>query len=219
MAVVIALTLGVVIPRGGAGQTGNAAPDREILILANAIHTDLALPLDEATRNAFGFVETAGLPIGRPDARWLLIGWGGEQFYVNTPNWSDLEVLPVVQSILGDRSVLRVGLMGPIEPDAAFGRTVSLTDTQYRNLIDAIVKSFQTDAAGQKSALAVPGYGAFDRFYPSKGRFQVLFGCNTWTGEMLRKAGLTTGLWTPLPFLLDASLDLHAPVRGDGGNG
>ena len=217
--IAICLALGVLVPRGGSGAAEDGLPDRKILILSNAIHTDIALPLDQATRQAFGFVETAGLPIERPDAEWLVIGWGGEQFYVNTPNWSDLELMPVVRSILSDRSVLRVGLTGAIETDAPSVRPILLAETEYRDLLQAVLDSFRTDEAGLKTPLDVPGYGAFDRFYPANGRFQVLFGCNTWTGDMLRRAGLTTGWWTPLPFLLDVSLDLHEAQRIDEGNG
>ncbi|MER0239831.1 TIGR02117 family protein [Fulvimarina sp. MAC8] len=219
LVIAIAIALGVLVPRGRTVEPDRLGLTRNILILSNAIHTDIALPLDDATRSAFGFVETAGLPIGRRDAEWILIGWGGEQFYVNTPTWNELKLLPVVLSIFGDQSVLRVALTGTIDPDASFVRPVALSDREYRRLLDAILESFRTEPGGRRTALDVSGYGDFDRFYPAKGRFQVLFGCNTWTGDMLRRAGLTTGWWTPLPFLLDASLDLHEPRAADEGNG
>ncbi|EAU43239.1 probable urease-associated protein [Fulvimarina pelagi HTCC2506] len=216
--VALGLALGVLVPRGGAPGPHNAPHTRAVLVLSNAIHTDIALPLDPMTREAFDFIESAGLPISRPDAEWIMIGWGGETFYVNTPTWSDLEFMPVIRSILGDRSVLRVGLTGAIDPEAPFVRAVPISDARYRDMLDAILQSFRTGDSTAPTPLAVAGYGAFDRFYPAKGSFQALFGCNTWTGDMLRRAGITTGFWTPLPLLLDASLDLHADDGRPEGN-
>ncbi|WP_322185174.1 TIGR02117 family protein [Fulvimarina sp. 2208YS6-2-32] len=211
--VVLVLALGTLIPRGEAGGDADvgagSGAQRTILVLSNAIHTDIALPLNAETRAAFGFVASAGLPIERPDAEWLVLGWGGETFYVRTPTWSDLEVMPVVQSVLGDRSVMHVELAGRIDPAAPHVTPLVLSPERYADLVDAIMASFEDDPSGAPALLPVPGYGAFDRFYEARGGFQVLFGCNTWTGQMLREAGIATGLWTPLPFLLGASLAIH----------
>ncbi|RFC62905.1 TIGR02117 family protein [Fulvimarina endophytica] len=203
--VVLALALGVVVPRAGI-RTGDAdAPARQIYVLSNPIHTDIAVPLDAETRARFAFLEEGGVDIARPDARWLIVGWGGETFYVTTPTWADFRVWPVLRSVLGDRSVLHVDLAGPLASDAPFLMPIELTEAGYRRMLDAIASSFAATEAGS----TFPGYGSVDRFYPAVGWFQVLFGCNTWTGEMLREAGATTGMWTPLPFLLRWSIRLH----------
>ncbi len=52
-------------------------------------------------------------------------------------------------------------------------------------------------------------YDAHDIFFPAVGGFNAMMGCNTWTADMLRRAGVKTGMWTPLPLTLDWSLDLH----------
>ena len=51
-------------------------------------------------------------------------------------------------------------------------------------------------------------YGEFDAFFEA-GNFTALLGCNTWAAAALRKAGLQTGWWNPLPQTLGLSLDLH----------
>lgn len=207
--VLLILALGTLIPRSGPGDGAGEPPTRTVLVLSNAIHTDIALPLDAETRGVFGFVRESGLSIDQSGAEWLVLGWGGEQFYVRTPTWADLEVMPVIRSILGDRSVLHVALSGPIDPDATFATRVVMSETDFSALRASILASFQRRENGEPDILEGTEYGLFDRFYRAKGNFQVLLGCNTWTGQMLREAGVTTGIWTPLPFLLRASLDLH----------
>jgi uncharacterized protein (TIGR02117 family) len=59
--------------------------------------------------------------------------------------------------------------------------------------------------------VSLPGsnYGENDAFFEARGYFNALMGCNTWTAAGLRQAGLTSGLWTALPWMLRLSLSLH----------
>ena len=41
-------------------------------------------------------------------------------------------------------------------------------------------------------------YGNHDRFYLSRGRYHLFNTCNQWTGRGLARAGVPTGIWTPL---------------------
>ncbi len=81
------------------------AMSRQILVVSNPIHTDLAFPLDEETLARFPFLEAAGLPVRHPLARWVIFGWGGRSFYLETPTWAELKPLPVLRSLTVDRSV------------------------------------------------------------------------------------------------------------------
>ncbi|MCB8837708.1 TIGR02117 family protein [Aurantimonas sp. VKM B-3413] len=207
-----AVFTGVAVPRTGpydAAEAGGEQPAEKILVLANPIHTDIALPASPELRQRFGFLRAAGLPIGRPDVAFLVIGWGGRSFYVATPHWSDIRPWPVLKSFFGDASVLHVELTGAIGTTSPNVREIALSADAYAELLDGVETSFRRGPDGAPIALAAPGYGDFDRFYEARGTFQAFAGCNTWTAAMLRRAGLATGLWTPLPPLLFLSLDLH----------
>nr|WP_304363749.1 TIGR02117 family protein [Jiella sp. LLJ827] len=208
----VAIALGVAIPRDGAKEPGEhvGSEGERILLVSGPIHTDIALPLTGKSRARFGFLEESGLPIDRPDALWLLVGWGGRSFYIETPTWSDLKPMPIVRTITGDRSALHLELAGAIDPSSPQVQSFVLAPTAMENLRSAILDSLQRDDFGRPREIAGAGYGLFDRFYEAKGRFQILINCNSWTSAMLREAGITTGLWTPLPVLLSLSLDLHA---------
>nr|WP_306228953.1 TIGR02117 family protein [Aurantimonas sp. CSK15Z-1] len=214
-AAALAVGLGTLLPRQGdrlAGARAEAGPEpvRHILVLANPIHTDIALPLDAATRARFSFLRDAGLLLDHPQARWLVIGWGGRSFYIETPTWAELKPLPLLRALAGDRSVLHLALAGVIDMDDPTLRGIDLGDAAYERLLDAVTATFARGADGRYQPIADAGYGPFDRFYEAEGRFQALLGCNTWTAAVLRRAGVTTGWWTPLPQLLFLSLDLHA---------
>ncbi|WP_064684824.1 TIGR02117 family protein [Rhizobium bangladeshense] len=209
--VLVALaTAGTFIPRPliAPVEASSAAATHRILLLSGPIHTDIAIPLDEETRAAFSFLDDPGFPLGHPNAEWLVIGWGGRAFYLETPSWSELKPMPVLRALTIDRSVLHVDLAGHIaEPQPAV-MAFDIGDEQLARLRNFISDSFVRDA-GEVKLISNAGYGEIDRFFEAKGYFNALFGCNTWTAAALRSAGLRTGLWNPLPQSLRLSAGVY----------
>jgi uncharacterized protein (TIGR02117 family) len=89
-AVAFLIGAGMLVPRPiwPGGEDGPRT--RRILVVTNPIHTDIAIPLDPEVRERFAFLERAGMQTGHPDARWLMFGWGGRAFYIETPTWAEL---------------------------------------------------------------------------------------------------------------------------------
>jgi uncharacterized protein (TIGR02117 family) len=204
--VLIALVLGTFVPRPLVAPSLAASTDtREILLLSNPIHTDIALPLDDEVRTAFADLIPSGLPIGMPGVEYLVIGWGGRSFYIETPTWGDLKPLPVLRALTLDRSVLHVEVAGPIDRDHPAVRMLTVSAEGRRRMVAAIRNSFQHEH-GLPVVVEGAAYGSDDVFFEARGGFNAFVGCNTWTAGMLREAGLTTGWWTPLPLLLGRSL-------------
>jgi uncharacterized protein (TIGR02117 family) len=204
--VLFALGLGTLVPRPLVAPSLAASTEtREILLLSNPIHTDIALPLDEEVRAAFADLIPSGLPIGMPGADYLVFGWGGRSFYIETPTWGDLKPLPVLRALTLDRSVMHVQVAGPIDQGHPAVRMLTVSVEGRRQIIAAIRDSFER-ADGAPIIIEGAAYGPDDVFFEARGGFNALAGCNTWTAAMLRRGGLTTGWWTPLPQLLDWSL-------------
>ncbi len=208
-AIVILLALGTLAPRPIWPREEPAGePSHRILVLNNAIHTDIALPIDAALLSQFGFLQRAGLPIDAPGARYVIVGWGGRDFYLNTPTWSQLEAMPLLRGLTLDRSVMHVDVYGGIDEQDPAVTVFDLGQGDYDALTAFVAGSFAlTDSA----PVSIPGagYGEADGFFEGAGRFTAILGCNTWTAAALRAAGLRTGWWNPLPPLLFLSLRLY----------
>lgn len=181
--------------------------NRRILVLSNPIHTDIAISLDDDMRAAFAFLERSGVPVSAPDARWLIIGWGGRAFYLETPTWADLKPMPLFRALTVDTSVLHVDVTGELDEGHPAVTVVALAPQQLGSLAVFIRGSF-AQAEDQVAAIADAGYGLHDRFFEARGAFNMLLGCNTWTARALRAAEVRTGLWNPLPQTLALSLKL-----------
>lgn len=211
-ALLFAATFGTVIPRPLTTPAAAAVgADNQILLLANPIHTDIALPLDDEVRAAFADLIPAGLPVDMPGVEYLVFGWGGRSFYIETPTWSDIRPLPVLRALTIDRSVMHVAVAGPIDLSHPAVRPLVISAAGRSRMIAAIRASF---VRGGDAPVVISGasYGPDDAFFEAKGAFNAFLGCNTWTAAMLRAGGIPTGWWTPLPQLLDLSIDLHQGV-------
>ncbi|WP_353641934.1 TIGR02117 family protein [Mesorhizobium sp. WSM2239] len=209
-AAALSVALGMLIPRPifSAAEAEGTDTTRRILVLTNPIHTDIAVSIDAFIREKFGFLEHAGVPAGHSDARWLIFGWGGRAFYLETPTWSELKPLPVLKALTLDRSVMHVDVAGDIaEPHPAV-TGFDVSEAEFVRLIDFIADSFERGEGGP-IVIAGAEYSSDDRFFEAKGYFNAFLGCNTWTARALREAGLRTGWWNPLPVTLAASLRLH----------
>ncbi|HEV7317040.1 MAG TPA: TIGR02117 family protein [Ensifer sp.] len=210
LAAVAAVVLGTLLPRPlmPAAASATGAGGARILVLSGPIHTDIAVPLTEETRARFGFVAASGVPLDHPQAQWLIFGWGGRSFYLETPTWSELKAMPVLKALTLDRSVMHVDIAGRIVEPQASVASFDLDAAGFERLLVFISGSFMRDA-GAVTSIDGFSYNGSDRFFDAEGSFNAVFGCNTWTARALREAGLRTGLWNPLPPSLGLSLRIY----------
>ncbi|WP_062230371.1 TIGR02117 family protein [Aureimonas sp. N4] len=192
-----------------------AGEERVVLLAANPIHTDILLPATPDVLARFGFLAGDGLPLDDPRVGAIAVGWGGRAFYTQTPEWRDLTVGALWHSVTYDRSVLHLSLAPALTGEEPGLRRLTFSEPAFEALLRFIEASFARTPSGAPEILPGFSYGPYDRFYEARGGFNLLFGCNTWTAQALRQAGLTTSLWSPLPPLLLWGLDWHeAKVLG-----
>lgn len=190
-AVALAAALGVLVPRPFWPGTAVGEGTHRILVLRNPIHTDIAIPVNDEVRRRFRFLADAGLPSDAPEVRYLVFGWGGRAFYLETPAWSQLKAVPVLKALTLDASVMHVDVAGAIAEPHPDVTGFDITDASFDALLDFIEASFQRGANGPV-LIENAGYSNFDRFYEANGHFNALVGCNTWTAAALRAP-----LWLP----------------------
>ena len=205
------LAASVLLPLvAGSGPDLSGPPAHRIGLLQGPIHTDLLFPLTPDTRARFGFAEAAGVPVQHPDARWLMLGWGSKAFYTTAGTYADITASAVLTAATGDRSVLRLEVTGPLPDVAPSLRYLTLSDAQYQALLRQIEAAFDGQAP-----LDHPGFTATDAFFPAHGRFHALRTCNVWLGEVLNRAGIPFGLWTPTTWSVTLALHWHLPDQSE----
>ena len=179
-----------------------AGRSHQIYLLRGPIHYDFLVPLDQATKDKLNWLT---LDLDHPGANWLVVGWGGREFYTTTGTYRDVSASAVWKGITGDTAVLRIALAGPMEPEWPV-YPVNLSESQYLRFLNVL-----TDSIADRAPLDVPGFSEFDVFYPAHGHFSIFDTCNVWVGETLRRSGVKFGAWTPVPFAVTLSAKLHLP--------
>jgi uncharacterized protein (TIGR02117 family) len=128
---------------------------------------------------------------------YLAFGYGNRAFYLNTPEWKDLTARRALDAAFGSGpTLMHVYHEREAGPDND-RRPILLSREQYRRLSAFILSSFDRDTSGGTKPLIGRGYGADDVFYEARGRYNLFYTCNEWTGSALRTAGVKIGLWTP----------------------
>lgn len=168
-------------------------------IVKGPIHADLLVPLTPALRQSFAFAERAGVLVQDPRAEWLLLGWGAQEFYTTVGRYSDVTIQAVWKGVTGDDSVMRIESVGRID-DLSSVALLDLTPAQFDALTAAILDGFAQGLDGSPIALAHPGFSRTDAFFTAKDRFHMFRTCNVWLSDLLAKAGVPFGRWTPAPF-------------------
>lgn len=206
LALAFALLAGTFLPRPLITGS-NLQATRTIMVIANPIHSDIVIPLDEDVRKMLQPIIGADLLAQFADRGNLVIGWGGRSFYLETPRWSDLKARPLLRAFTLDRSVLHMDSIDDAVLARIAAQHLSVNDQGFANLLSFLAQSFDRDETG-RAREQLAGYGPGDRFFAATGYFNAFAGCNTWTSAALRAAGLRTGWWNPMPQSLQLSLRL-----------
>jgi uncharacterized protein (TIGR02117 family) len=169
----------------------------EIFVETNGIHVSLVLPMAIAGEDLSNLIRPDQLSDPDLYGTHAMIGWGHGRVYRNTRTWGDVKSGDFTSAVFGsDFTTLHVYHL--VNPKPAPHRTAfRVTPAQYRSITKQVRATFRLDKAG--NSISHPGYGTDNIFYDSYGYYNAVNTCNTWTGSILRNAGVQVGIWTPLP--------------------
>lgn len=207
--VIVILAAGCIIPRPLFQSNTAGETSAEILVITNPIHTDIAIPATPETLAKFSFLADSGMPVDNPNVQWIMLGWGGRAFYLETPTWADVKFIPALKGLTADASTLHIDLLGEVDRTNPNVTSFKITKAGLAAMRQEMLATFEHDTNDRPELIAGKSYGEYDRFYEAKGTFNALVGCNTWAAKMLRYAGLQTGWWNPFPQSLRLSLNLQ----------
>lgn len=183
-----AVDAGGALPRDGEGI--------DIHVLSNGYHTDIAVPVANELHDWRPFLNAPEFPPAAVSARYVAFGWGSRAAYPQVGTLADLSPAVMLQALAFDRSVIHAVPLRAVA-EGPNVRRVRLTSEGYAALVNMIEGSFERDAEGRLIPLPGATQGFGDAFFEARGRFSFLRGCNVWTGEALRAAGVRMGVWTP----------------------
>jgi uncharacterized protein (TIGR02117 family) len=124
-------------------------------------------------------------------------GWGNKEFYLTTPEWSDLKFSTAIKALFFFGPVaIHATFYKYLIPDR-FCKKVLVSRNNYLQLISYIQYTFKKDSNDDFIIIKNLSYGTDDCFFEANGAFSPFFTCNTWANNCLKHAGLKACLWTP----------------------
>lgn len=171
----------------------NELSEFEIYISSNGVHTNMIVPLKSGTNDWNEFLKTD------KSCNYLAFGWGDKEFYMNTPEWSDLKAGTAFKAVFfPTEAVMQVYCISAKPSISKRTKRVFLNAVQYDKLTAYIYHSFETDDEGNPIEL-IPekGLGSLYKYYKAKGKYTLFFTCNNWTGRGLKRSGVKNSLWAP----------------------
>lgn len=170
--------------------------DHEIYLSTNGVHLYIILEkssIDSSLLNDLDY---------ESNFNYFSFGWGDKNFYLNTPDWSDLTIKNAANALFLNTPTLMHFVPYKVKDEEWI--EIPLTENQLRKLNNYILKSFKLDQSGNKIKLPFEGYTDRDSFYEAKGHYNCFKTSNTWVNNGFKKSGLKACFWTPFDFSLIA---------------
>ena len=190
---IMALVLSIIPVNKNFTETNQ--PDNYIYLLSNGVHLDIVMPKTNPLKD-WGR-ELNINPIIEEQVKLIGFGWGDREFYLNTPEWSDLRFGTAFNALfLKGPSALHVSYYGHL-PENDQCIKLYISKDQYLRLAELIKNSFTHNNSDQIIQIQHAGYNQFDQFYEANRSYQLFYTCNTWSNRVLRESDLKACLWTP----------------------
>jgi len=168
----------------------------EMFIETNGVHTGIIMPILSDVHDWTPLIRPEDLQDPSRYGSHILVGWGHEGVYRNTRIWNDLRASDAISAIFGSSEVLiHVYHLNYPKAYPYYRRRLIVSAAEFRKIAAAIEARFVLDDLHRPQPSS--GYGDDDLFYQSRGHYNAFYTCNNWTSDVLRQAGIRTGLWTP----------------------
>ncbi len=186
--------LGGVIPV----NPGRAVPvtGKSIYLLNNGYHVAIALPRDSSP---YKDIFDRSLKLSGSGG-FYYFGWGDRQFYLGTPTVRDIDWSMALKALFTPTpSVLEVLFLSKISSDQPGIISVLVTEEELSGLYQ-YVKDSLIDSEGKVKQIPSDEIDQVFQgsiFFEAQGSYSLFNTCNNWTSRGLKRAGLSTHLWTP----------------------
>ena len=174
------------------GDRPDPDPFGSVFLTTNGVHLGIVIHEDQMDS-----LLSAGLKKG-PDDRYMSFGWGDENFYLNTPTWSDLTFANAVKALFVKSPTLIHVTRYPNLQNRWVEIPVSKAELEQLNAY--ILATFALSENGDMTLLEGEGYTMRDDFYKAEGNYTLFKTCNTWVNTGFKQSGLKACYWTPFDF-------------------
>ena len=171
-----------------------------IYIKTNGVHTDLILPIKNEAKDWSKLILFKHTIAKDSIFEYVSFGWGDKDFYLNTPQWSDLKTSTALKAgcYLGSSAMHTEFYQSLNENENC--KKIEVSKEEYLLLVKSISNNFKVDKKEKFILIPNQHYNNSDAFYEAKGKYCLFYTCNSWANETLKSANQKAALWTLTDF-------------------
>jgi uncharacterized protein (TIGR02117 family) len=197
-AILLYLGLAFLISRISIKGQSNQNATIIIYLMKSGVHSDFVLPVKNEYKDWHSTFPLENTGFKDSSNTLISIGWGDKQFYMNTPQWSDLTFGTAVSVPFGiGPSAIHATYLHQTPADRPLVK-LRLTKKQYLDLVNYIEKTLE-HREGKTIYLKASKPGVVtgnDAYYAAKGRYNLFKTCNTWVNNGLKASHQKACYWT-----------------------
>lgn len=169
-----------------------------IAIRTNGVHLEMVLPAVNSQVNWSEYLSVEATSWQRIQSHNISFAYGERDFYINTPEWSDLNLISGINAVMVNTpGAMHVAWLSRLPEQGNRTVHINLTYEKYEALAEYIKSSFLLSEEGHVQLIAGAGYGVNDDFYEATKAYNMIHTCNEWVNRALKVAGIRTATWSP----------------------
>ncbi|MEE9437555.1 MAG: TIGR02117 family protein [Saprospiraceae bacterium] len=195
--VVLYLIIAFILSRITVDAEPKKSDDVAIYIKTNGVHTDIVMPVKTKMHDWSEMMDYNHTASRETNFQYIAIGWGDKGFYLDTPQWSELKFSTAFNAVFGlSTSAIHSNYYNKMVENESC-KKIMISDNQYKRLIQFINTNIEKDKNGKVIHIITDAiHGKTDAFYEANGSYSLLYTCNSWANECLKKCGQKACLWT-----------------------
>ncbi len=172
----------------------------EIFLQTNGVHSELILPVVNSEFDWRTIIDPNHCISADKNFSYVAIGWGNKEFYLETPQWSDLKLSTAIKAASGfNETAIHVNFYKNRSSNDTC-KKIRITNAQYQKMVTFFIEQFELKNGRAKLIDTDIRYNLYDAFYEAKGSYSIFKTCNTFTNKALSASNLKSCFWTPFDF-------------------
>lgn len=180
---------GLLLPRKW-GANPPQPCEQKVCVIRYGYHSNLLIPVQTTV---FDWRTHLSLPADSKP-RYLNIGWGAADWYINPPSEFAQQLYGGAKALLLPNPALLSIQVYSEFPQADAIKCAGVSSENYLKLIQYVQNTFQLNTQGNPIQVTEKPTERLT-YYRAKGTYSLLNNSNHWTANGLRDAGLNTPLW------------------------
>ncbi|NUY79352.1 TIGR02117 family protein [Flavobacterium sp. MAH-1] len=171
------------------------ASDVAIYIKSNGVHTDIVFPIKTTYKDWTPLVHPTRTLSKDSTFQYVGLGWGDHDFYLNTPEWSDLKASTAFKAAFWMGTGLMHATFHKEVKESELCIKVMVSKQEYLRMV-AFAESSFIKKDGQTVQIPNASYGDHDLFFEAHGKYNLFYTCNAWANNCLKSGGQKAALWS-----------------------